>query len=55
MDSNCISLNLAFSRSWWIDPGKGIGGRYPGTPDAAESQRMLARLLDVGVRPVINL
>jgi len=46
---------LPFERSWWIDRRGVIGGRYPGTPDPAESADLLARLLDVGVRVVINL
>jgi hypothetical protein len=46
---------LPFEKSWWIDRKGVIGGRYPGTPDPAESERDLARLLDVGVRVVINL
>jgi hypothetical protein len=46
---------LPFERSWWIDRKGVIGGRYPGTPDPVESEQLLARLLDVGVRVVINL
>jgi protein-tyrosine phosphatase len=46
---------LPFEKSWWIDRKGVIGGRYPGTTDPAESARDLARLLDVGVRVVINL
>src|SRR5687768_1390713 len=46
---------LPFERSWWIDRKGVIGGRYPGTPDPVEAEQLLARLLDVGVRVVINL
>jgi hypothetical protein len=46
---------LPFDRTWWIDRGRVIGGRFPGTPDQTESERMLARLLDIGVRTVVNL
>src|SRR5688572_14264680 len=46
---------LPFERSWWIDRKGVIGGRYPGTPKTAESEQLLAQLLDVGVRIVINL
>lgn len=46
---------LPFERSWWIEVGKVIGGRFPGTPDPVESASLLGRLLDVGVRVVINL
>ena len=50
-----VKNELPFERSWWIDVGKVIGGRFPGTPDPSESARQLGRLLDVGVRVVINL
>ena len=55
MDSNGVNADLPFERSWWIDKGKVIGGRFPGTPDRAESQRLLTHLLDAGVRTVVNL
>jgi len=46
---------LPFEKSWWIDRTGVIGGRYPGTLDPVESEQILRRLLDVGVRVVINL
>ena len=46
---------LPFERSWWIDAGRVIGGRYPGTDNPARSGEMLARLLDIGVGLVVNL
>jgi hypothetical protein len=46
---------LPFEKSWWIDRTGVIGGRYPGTTDPADSARDLARLLDAGVRLMINL
>ena len=49
------ALELPFERSWWIDAGRIVGGRYPGTEDAAESLAMLERLLDVGVGVIVNL
>src|SRR4051812_30448934 len=48
-------MELPFPRTWWIDPGKVMGGRYPGTPDRQESRRMLAALVACGVRTFINL
>jgi hypothetical protein len=48
-------LQLPFPKSWWIDPGRIIGGCFPGTPEPEAMQAMLSRLLDVGVRTVINL
>ncbi len=46
---------LPFDRTWWIDPGRIIGGRYPGTDDAARSREMLDQLLDAGIGMVVNL
>jgi hypothetical protein len=48
-------MKLPFPRTWWIDPGRIMGGRYPGTQDPRESRRMLAALLDAGVRTMVNL
>jgi hypothetical protein len=50
-----MNSELPFERSWWIDQGRVIGGRFPGTPDQNETDRLLGRLLDVGVRTVVNL
>ncbi len=49
------TAELPFERNWWIDAGRVIGGRYPGTADVAESVGMLGRLLDVGVSVIVNL
>ena len=48
-------MKLPFPRTWWIDPGKVIGGRYPGTPDPVKSRRLLKLLLKAGVRVIVNL
>lgn len=55
MSKESPDCELPFPHSWWIEPGRIIGGRYPGTTDPAESEAMLSRLLEVGVRTVINL
>ena len=44
-----------FARTWWIDKGMILGGRYPGTPDPEESRKMLSDLVASGVRVIINL
>ena len=48
-------MKLPFERTWWIEPGRILGGRYPGTHDAAESRAMLDALLAIGVRVIVNL
>ena len=48
-------MKLPFTCSWWIEPGKILGGRYPGTKNQAESLQMLDDLLVLGVRVIINL
>ncbi|HEY2585457.1 MAG TPA: hypothetical protein VGI81_06830, partial [Tepidisphaeraceae bacterium] len=50
-----LDVNLPFSRTWWIEPGKILGGRYPGTQDPIESRRMLDALLAMGVCVFVNL
>ena len=39
---------VPFDRSWWIDPGKLLGGPYPGSPDPEDAARKLAALVDAG-------
>lgn len=48
-------MNLPFERTWWIEPGKIIGGRYPGTPQPKESRQMREKLVTFGVRVFVNL
>ena len=44
-----------FSRTWWIDEGRILGGRFPGTPDPDETEAMLASLVDGGFSLIVNL
>lgn len=48
-------MKYPFPKTWWIEPGKVLGGCYPGPPYQADQGGALAALLDVGVRVVINL
>ena len=48
-------MNLPFEKTWWIEPGKIIGGRYPGTPQSKESRQMREKLVTAGVRVFVNL
>src|SRR5688572_6363670 len=48
-------MNLPFTRTWWIEPDKVIGGRFPGTKDPTETRQMLADLLACGVPTIANL
>lgn len=46
---------LPFDRSYWVVPGKLLAGAYPGNRDAEKAQAKLSRLLDAGIRNVIDL
>ena len=45
----------AFPRAFWVEPGRLLGGPYPGDRVAAKATAQLCALLDVGVRTVICL
>ena len=40
-----MTVEYPFSRTWWIEPGRILGGRYPGTLVAQHSRQMLSLLL----------
>lgn len=42
-------------RSYWIEPGKLLGGCYPGGVDEADRDRKITRLLHLGIRTFIDL
>lgn len=46
---------IPFDRSYWVVPGRLLAGFYPSSDDRAEATVKLQRLLEVGVRHVINL
>lgn len=41
--------------SYWVMPGRFLAGAYPGSPDISETRQRMVRLLESGVRRVINL
>jgi hypothetical protein len=41
--------------SWWIEPGRVLGGCYPGDIDRDQARYKLNALLDTGVRRIICL
>ncbi|MFN3648992.1 MAG: fused DSP-PTPase phosphatase/NAD kinase-like protein [Armatimonadota bacterium] len=43
------------ARSYWIEPGRVLGGCYPGALEAAKERRKVGRLLDCGVRTFVDL
>lgn len=47
-------MQVPFERSWWIEPGKILGGRYPGLEEEL-SEEMLTSLLSMGIRVMLNL
>jgi len=44
-----------FDRSWWIDPGRILGGCYPGDLDPVKAEAKLAALYRAGVRTILCL
>ncbi|MBM4335037.1 MAG: protein phosphatase [Deltaproteobacteria bacterium] len=42
-------------RTWWIEPGRLMGGAYPGDLDPRIARDKVAALLDVGIRAFVNL
>jgi hypothetical protein len=48
-------MNLPFSRSWWVEPGRILAGCYPGSLDSKQADTKLRALLDIGIRQIICL
>jgi protein-tyrosine phosphatase len=46
---------IPFDRSYWVVPGRLLAGVYPSSDNQAEATDKLQRLLEVGVRHIINL
>lgn len=46
---------LPFPKTWWIQPGRVIGGCFPGAIDPVDVDPRLASLLDAGVTAVACL
>ena len=46
---------VPFPRSYWVIPGRLLAGELPGAKPPREAERKLARLLDAGIRRVVNL
>jgi protein tyrosine phosphatase len=42
-------------RTWWIDPGKVLGGASPVAPDTEQTKLTILRLIQAGIKVVINL
>ena len=49
------SSQLPFPHSYWVVPGKLLAGHFPGSQDPEEMRQKLLRLVEVGIRRVINL
>jgi protein tyrosine/serine phosphatase len=47
--------SVPFSRSYWVVPEKFLAGYYPGSRDPEKAQKKLKKLLEHGVRHIINL
>ena len=48
-------ISVPYPRSFWVLPGKFLAGYYPGSRDPATAQEKLTKLLEYGVRQVVNL
>jgi hypothetical protein len=48
-------FSVPFPRSYWVVPGKVMAGCYPGSEDLQEAETKLRRLLEHGIRHIINL
>jgi len=46
---------IPFARSYWILPGMFLAGEFPGAKSPLEMQIKLGRLIDCGIRKIINL
>jgi len=48
-------LTVPFIRSYWVVPGLFLAGYYPGDEDPAIAREKLEKLLDAGIRCIVNL
>lgn len=46
---------VPFPRSYWVVPGLLLAGEFPGAHTEAKAREKLGRLVDVGIRQIINL
>jgi hypothetical protein len=46
---------IPFPRSYWIIPGMLLAGEYPGAKSHVEAKDKICRLVDCGIRQIINL
>lgn len=44
-----------FDRSYWVVPDNLLAGAYPGSKDGQEAQEKVSRLVNCGIRRIINL
>ena len=50
-----VAARPPLPNSYWLTPGKLLGGEYPGGESEQETQRRLRALMDVGVDCFVNL
>lgn len=48
-------MDVPFPRSWWVVPGRLLGGCYPGALEPEAARAKLASLVDAGIRAVVCL
>jgi protein tyrosine phosphatase len=48
-------LQKPFDRCYWVVPNKFLAGEYPGSKDSREALEKVSRLVNCGIRRIINL
>lgn len=48
-------MHAPLPKTWWVEPGRLLAGRYPGDADDHDMTENMHRLLEAGVRCFINL
>lgn len=54
-NQNIPELQTPFPRSYWVIPGRLLAGEYPGDADPEKARIKIGKLLDAGIRQIINL
>jgi hypothetical protein len=50
-----LKSEVPLPRTFWVDPGRLLAGPWPGDRDAAGTELRLRRLLDCGIRTLVDL
>ena len=50
-----VEYDVPFPRSYWVIPGMLLAGEYPGAGNHTYARKKLGRLMDCGIRNIVNL